>query len=676
MGAIETAIRLKDQMSQPLQMIQNNLKQVTNTTVNLKNINQNIYNTMNLVDARKSYQQINYFVQQNITNIRQARSEQGEYTKEVKKTSSASAGLVEKVKQLAAAYIGMKAASGFLNLSDEMTLIGSRLDRINDGTRTNAELRSVIYQSAQEARGSYTETLSAVAKLNLLAKDSFATNEEAVAFVEQMNKQFKLGGASVQEQKAAMQQLTQALAAGVLQGDEFRSVMENAPMLAQAIAKHIGVSTGELKKLSSEGKITADIIKNSVFASAVETDAAFASLPLTLGDVGNQIQSSFVRSLEPALAAFNELINTQSFQNFVARISEGTATVAGWLMAIVAGISTVVQWMDSAWDTVGPILGGAAIAIAAVTVAQIALNAAMAVNPVLLIIMAIGALIGYLWSLIESIGGVKVAWMLFVAANQFAWDMIKITVMQGVFTVQEFLAKLKLGFLILKNGVLNGVGEFKVSFLMLLQNMVNGGIDILNGFFSMLNKVPGVSIAMIEHVTFGASAKAEEEAKRQARDKEVADGVQEFVNLQSQNAETIQAMKAEAVQRLKERMEEAQKEQEKAKAKKETQQKLELSGDNGFGKLYVEAQKTNGNLKGIGKDVKGVGERGLKVENEDLSYLKSVFLRRSLTQINLDKIVVQVDNSFGDIHQTADLNGWVDGLTEGLRVAIHRVAEG
>ena len=181
---------------------------------------------------------------------------------------------------------------------------------------------------------------------------------------------------------------------------------------------------------------------------------------------------------------------------------------------------------------------------------------------------------------------------------------------------------------------------------------------------------------MIEHVTFGASAKAEEEAKRQARDKEVADGVHEFVNLQSQNAETIQAMKAEAVQRLKERKEEAQKEQEKAKAKKETQQKLELSGDNGFGKLYVEAQKTNGNLKGIGKDVKGVGERGLKVENEDLSYLKSVFLRRSLTQINLDKIVVQVDNSFGDIHQTADLNGWVDGLTEGLRVAIHRVAEG
>ena len=676
MGAIETAIRLKDQMSQPLQMIQNNLKQVTNTTVNLKNINQNIYNTMNLVDARKSYQQINYFVQQNITNIRQARSEQGEYTKEVKKTSSASSGLVEKVKQLAAAYIGMKAASGFLNLSDEMTLIGSRLDRINDGTRTNAELRSVIYQSAQEARGSYTEILSAVAKLNLLSKDSFATNEEAIVFVEQMNKQFKLGGASVQEQKAAMQQLTQALAAGVLQGDEFRSVMENAPMLAQAIAKHIGVSTGELKKLSSEGKITADIIKNSVFASAVETDAAFASLPLTLGDVGNQIQSSFVRSLEPALAAFNELINTQSFQNFVARISEGTATVAGWLITIVAGISTVVQWMDSAWDTVGPILGGAAIAIAAVTVAQIALNAAMAVNPVLLIIMAIGALIGYLWSLIESIGGVKVAWMLFVAANQFAWDMIKITVMQGVFTVQEFLAKLKLGFLILKNGVLNGVGEFKVSFLMLLQNMVNGGIDILNGFFSMLNKVPGVSIAMIEHVTFGASAKAEEEAKRQARDKEVADGVHEFVNLQSQNAETIQAMKAEAVQRLKERKEEAQKEQEKAKAKKETQQKLELSGDNGFGKLYVEAQKTNGNLKGIGKDVKGVGERGLKVENEDLSYLKSVFLRRSLTQINLDKIVVQVDNSFGDIHQTADLNGWVDGLTEGLRVAIHRVAEG
>lgn len=193
----------------------------------------------------------------------------------------------------------------------------------------------------------------------------------------------------------------------------------------------------------------------------------------------------------------------------------------------------------------------------------------------------------------------------------------------------------------------------------------------------MLNKVPGVSIGMIEHVTFGVSAKAEEEAKRQARAKEVAEGIQDFESLQAKNAETIQTMKNDANRLLKERLQEAKTEQEKAKAKKEAEKnkKLELGGD-GFSKLYGEAQKTNANLKGIGKDVKGVGEKGLRVENEDLSYLKSVFLRRNLTQINLEKIVVQVDNSFGDIHQTADLNGWVDGLTDGLRVAIHRVAEG
>lgn len=678
MGAIETAIRLNDQVSRPLTLIQNNLKQVNQTMVNLKQVNQNVYNLTQLTNVNHTYQQINQNLQQNYYLIQKNKTEQEKHTQEVKNTGKASSGLLDKVKQLAAAYLGMRAVSGFLKLADDMTLISSRIGQINDGKQKDAELSAMIYQSAGRARSSYTETLDAITKLNLLAKDAFKTNEEAVIFTEQMNKQFKIGGASLENQKAAMQQLTQALSSGVLQGDEFRSVMENAPMLAQAIAKHLGVSSGELKKLSAEGKITADVIKNAVFASAAETDAVFKNLPLTLADVGVQIQNDFVKNLQPAIIAFNRLVNTDSFQNFVRRVSDGTATVAAGLEIVIHGIGMVTDFLDRNWEVAGPILGGAAAAILAVTVAQAGLNAVMAVNPVLLIIMAVGALLGYLWSLVESVGGVKIAFLLFQTAAFFVWDMIKLATMQGVFKVQEFLEKMKLGFLILKNGVLNGMGSFKAGFLMLLQNMVNGGIDILNGFFQILNKVPGVSIGLVEHVSFGAAAAAEEEALRQAREKEAREKGAELDRLMEKNAETIDKMKEDAFSLLHKRQTEIAAQQDAIKAEKAEKEKALMAQKEGndFSKLYSEAKNTNSNLKGIGKDVKAAKENGLKVENEDLSYLKAILLRRTLQQIHLDNVTIQVDNRFGDIHETADLNGWIGNLTEELQVAMQRIPEG
>lgn len=237
---------------------------------------------------------------------------------------------------------------------------------------------------------------------------------------------------------------------------------------------------------------------------------------------------------------------------------------------------------------------------------------------------------------------------------------------------------MKLGFLILKNGILNGMGSFKAGFLMLLQNMVNGGIDILNGFFQVLNKVPGVSIGMVDHVSFGAAAAAEEEALRQVREKEVREKSIELGQFMEKNAETIEKMKEDAVSLLHQRQTEIAAQQEAAKAEKAEKEKalMEQKEGNDFSKLYSEAKNTNANLKGIGKDVKATKENGLKVENEDLSYLKAILMRRTLSQIHLDKVTIQVDNRFGDIHETADLNGWIGNLTEELQVAMQRLPEG
>lgn len=213
--------------------------------------------------------------------------------------------------------------------ADKMALVRARLDLINDGQQTQAELLGKIHTAANASRGSYTEMAATVAKLGLLAKDAFDSTDETVFFAEQLNKQFKLGGASIQEQTAGMYQLTQAMAAGRLQGDEFRSIMENAPMLAQSIAKEMGVSVGVLKEMSAEGMITADIIKNAVAKSAEETNEKFKSLPMTFADIGQRLQGDFLAAFDGILARISSLTATEGFQGLIDGISQSFTVMAG-----------------------------------------------------------------------------------------------------------------------------------------------------------------------------------------------------------------------------------------------------------------------------------------------------------------------------------------------------------
>lgn len=215
-------------------------------------------------------------------------------------------------------------------LSDRLASTKARIDLINDGTQTTSELMDKVYAAANRSRGSYMEMANSVAKLNMLAKDAFNSNEEAIAFAEQMNKQFKISGASLQEQQAAMYQLTQAMAAGKLQGDEFRSIMENAPMLAQSLSKELGVFVGQLKNMSSEGALTADVIKSALLNSADETNAKFAELPMTFEEVGAQLQNSAIQAFQPVLDTIKSTTSIDAFQS------------------VLAGVQTVFQGMAAA----------------------------------------------------------------------------------------------------------------------------------------------------------------------------------------------------------------------------------------------------------------------------------------------------------------------------------------
>ena len=273
--------------------------------------------------------------------------------------------------------------------ADELTSIRSRINLINDGSQTTAQIMEKVYDAAQRSRGSYTDMADSVAKLNMLAKDAFSSNDEAIAFVEQLNKQFKISGASVQEASAAMYQLTQAMAAGKLQGDEFHSIMENAPLLAQSIANEMGLTVGQLKEMSSQGLITSDIIKEALFNSAEETNAKFAEIPMTFAEVGQSIQNELIQAFQPVLEQISTIPQSGEFQALsegVVVAIRGMAVAAqgsiGLIQAAFAGlrvaISTITQTVASFGSLFITTMPRVSAAVLAVVVAFTTYRAAVA----------------------------------------------------------------------------------------------------------------------------------------------------------------------------------------------------------------------------------------------------------------------------------------------------------
>ena len=246
----------------------------------------------------------------------------------------------------AGAAIGIEAAGRALKdmavsaikTTDQLTQLRARINLINDGTQSTAEIMDKVYQAANRSRGSYLDMADSVAKLNMLAKDAFSSNDEAIYFVEQLNKQFKIAGASVEETSSAMYQLTQAMAAGKLQGDEFHSIMENAPMLAQSIASEMGLTVGQLKEMSSQGLITADIIKNALFNSAEETNAKFAEIPLTFQDIGTQLQNNLITAFQPVMEQIGSMASSDLLAGALNELSFSFKVVAAAAQVAIATI--------------------------------------------------------------------------------------------------------------------------------------------------------------------------------------------------------------------------------------------------------------------------------------------------------------------------------------------------
>ena len=381
--------------------------------------------------------------------------------------------LTSSVLRLVASYVSIQGLKKAVDLSDSLVSMRARLDRMNDGLQTTQELETMIYQSAQRSRGSFTDTMGLVSQLGTMAGDAFGSSKEIVQFAEQLNKQLALSGASGSSAQAAILQLEQGLASGVLRGDELNSVMEQAPALAKSIADYMQVSVGELREMGSQGQITADIVKNALFAAAEDTNAEFEKTPMTWAQVWTVASNTAIRALDPLLTAIN----------WVANHIETIGPIV-----LTTGAAFTVLLIAANWTNI------LAFASQKAAAAQQFLNAVMAANPAALAAAGVLLLVAALYA------GVA-------AENHFAGTSISATgIITGAFTT--------MGAFIL-NGTLVPLHNGFAAFVNFLGNAFNDpitAIDVLfydmsitilkyvqnvaQGLEGLINMIPGVEVNM------------------------------------------------------------------------------------------------------------------------------------------------------------------------------------
>ena len=398
MATIKNAITMQDRMSPVLnkmfKAMQSNLELMKQMD---KESNKGITGKA-FKQAKKDIDSANNALIKMQNNLRKSKQETEGLGHSFKGLSSGGLGLLNANAAIGIGQTIKNMAQSATNYLDTMTLTKARLDMINDGTQTTVELQDKIMASADRARMSYKAMGDNVARLNMLAKDQFKSNDEAIAFVETLNKMFVVSGASAEESTSAMYQLSQAMAAGKLQGDEFRSIMENAPMFADAISKQVGKSKGELKELSSDGLITADIMKNAMFNYADEVEEKFSKMPMTFGQKMQQVSNKMMKKLEPVSNKFSEWLNSDKGSRFFDGLIDGVTVLANVAMVALEGISNGIGWVQDNIQYLLPFI----VALGATMVGSAAISAAawtIANFPLLVLVGTIGLIIGILFEL-------------------------------------------------------------------------------------------------------------------------------------------------------------------------------------------------------------------------------------------------------------------------------------
>lgn len=672
---------------------------------------------MDVSAANEAYLRLSNTVSNTERYIRDNTDEQGRFNRAIDEGAQGAGDLMNMIKGAVAAYASVQTIGKVMDLSDQLTSTTARLNLMNDGLQTTQDLQNMIYLSAERSRGAYQATADAVSKLGLMAGDAFSSSEEIIAFTEQLNKQFTIAGTETAGIEAAMLQLTQAMGSGVLRGEEYNSILEQAPNIIQAIADYMEVPKGQLKDMAAEGEITAEIVKNAMFAAADETNAKFESMPKTFSQIWTSFQNTALMAFQPVLQRLNDVANSEAFQTFINGAIEALSMVAGIVVEIFNLIASVGTILADNWSWLSPIIYGVAaallvyygrlmlvrgaeLALAAVqgvvavakgilaaatmlvtgatwaqTTAQYGLNAAMYACPIVWIIILIIALIALFYAAVAAV-------------NKFAGTSVSATgIICGVFMVAAaFIGNLFVALINFVIDIFVVLWNFIAAFANFFGNVFNDPVGaIARLFFDLVDTVLSLlqSLASAIDTIFGSNLAGAVQGWRDSLggwvDSTFGQGEEIMAKL---NAEDLHLDRFEyssawdAGYSFGEGIDESI-----ANFDPSSLFDTNVPGAGDYADLSNYGSDLGG-LGGIGSGVDDIaGNTGaiadsMDITEEDLKYLRDIAEQEAVNRFTTAEISVDMSGMQNNISNGMDLDGVISGLTEGVNEAIDSMAEG
>ena len=635
---------LNDGMSAVLKKICNGLDATLHAFQTVQNASGQAIDTDLIQAAQVQIGQANQAIREMEDNFRRAAAQEEQLNNGIRNGTNAADGMLSKVKSIAASMATAWGAQKIIDLSDQMTSTTARLSFLVDDGGSVSELEQKIMASAMTTRSAYLDTASAIATMGANAGNAFSGNDELIAFMEQVNKQFVIGGATAEGQSAAMLQLTQAMAAGVLRGEELNSILENAPGIARAIESYMGVAEGSIKQYAEQGLITAEVVKNALFSVADETNAKFASMPMTWGQVWTLMGNVALQALNPVLTGVNWIANN--------------IDIIGPLVLGVAGAFAVYAAATQ----------GVALATKVWTAAQAAFNAVMALNPVFLIIMGVVLLIAAIYAVVAAV-------------NKATGSTVSATgIIMGAFAVAgAFILNTVLGVVNFVIGLGVELYNLIATFANFFANVFNDPVGaIINLFAGMFDFILGIvqSAASLIDTVLGTDMSGAVSNFRGT----VATKVEEIVGDQVEVMQKLSASDYQ-IQRIEYGDAWAAGNDFGAGLEDKISGAFNLGGgvDYGLGTGSGYGDFAMDDLLGnTGQTAANTGAAAdaLSTSTEELEYLRDIAERDAINRFTTAEVRIDMTGMTNRIEGGADLDGVISTLTDGFTEALLTAAEG
>lgn len=729
----DAAVQDMNTMQQRLSAIQQRIQQIENNPVNVgadnanaeleqlrmqlnqaiqeqNSLNQAMQN-MDVSATNDAYLRLSQTVGNTERYIRDNVDEQGRFNQEISAGTQQANELTNTIKRAVAAYVSIQSVGKALNISDELVQTTSRLNMMNDGVQTTAELVNMVYAAAQDARGSFSQMADVVARFGNNAKDAFSSSEEVVAFADLIQKQMTIAGASTQEAANAELQLSQALGSGVLRGDELNSIFEQAPNLIQNIADYLDVPIGKIREMAADGELSADVVKAAIFSAVDDINSKFNEMPMTWGQIWQSMQNTALIAFQPVLQRLNDLANSEAFQTFIQGAIEAMATLANILLNVFDLAVSIGTFIGDNWSIIAPIVYGivaaltAYIAISAIvaaingvmamaegvkaaaqmmatgatfaeTAAQQGLNAALMACPLTWIIMLILALIAVIFAVCNAI-----AKMTGIANSGFG------VITGGVNVVIQFFKNLGLTVANIALGIGNAIAALASNMMTAFHNaicsvqswfynLLSTALSVIEGICSALNKLPfvkfdysGISSAADDYAAKASEAGGNKEDYQSINDA-FNEGFTTFDAFQdgwASNAFNAGAAWGDGI---------ADKVSNFSLSDAFDQTDIPNVSDYTSGFNDAIANSGVGDSVGSIDDNTGKIKDSLEVSEEDLKYLRDIAEQEAINRFTTAEINVDMSGMQNTVNSGDDIDGFMTKLTDSVNEAVDNMTEG